>query len=88
MTPHDLRRRGTGEHQADLVEHLVEWTHDAPLLLVCLARPELLEERPFWGGGKPNVSSLLLKPLGPEESETLLETLPGGARLSDPLGHE
>jgi DNA-binding SARP family transcriptional activator/tetratricopeptide (TPR) repeat protein len=68
----------------DLVEHLAEWTHDAPLLVVCLARPELLEERPLWGGGKPNASSLLLEPLGPEESETMLETLPGGARLSNP----
>jgi len=68
----------------DLVEHLAEWTHDAPLLLVCLARPELLDERPLWGGGKPNVSSLLLEPLGSTESQTLLEALPGGARLSDP----
>jgi DNA-binding SARP family transcriptional activator/tetratricopeptide (TPR) repeat protein len=68
----------------DLVEHLAEWTHGAPLLLVCTARLELLDERPLWGGGKPNVSSLLLESLGPEESEILLEALPGSARLSEP----
>ena len=38
---------------------------------LCLARPELLEERPRWGGGKPNAASLLLEPLAPEESEAL-----------------
>jgi DNA-binding SARP family transcriptional activator/tetratricopeptide (TPR) repeat protein len=68
----------------DLVEHLAEWMRDAPLLLVCLARPELLEERPVWGGGKPNAASLMLEPLGPEESQTLIERLPAGAQLSDP----
>ena len=36
----------------DLVEHVAEWTRDAPVLLVCLARPELLDVRPGWGGGK------------------------------------
>ena len=34
----------------DLLDHLVDWTRDAPLLLLCLARPELLDERPAWGG--------------------------------------
>ena len=33
----------------DLIEHLVDWTRDAPLLLLCLARPELIDERPAWG---------------------------------------
>ena len=34
----------------DLIEHLADWTRDAQLLLLCLARPELLDERPAWGG--------------------------------------
>ena len=34
----------------DLIEHLADWTRDAPLLLLCLARPELLDERPAWAG--------------------------------------
>src|SRR4029453_15624757 len=38
----------------DLVEYLGEWTRDSPVLLICLARPELLERRPHWGGGKRN----------------------------------
>src|SRR5439155_18140013 len=42
----------------DLVEHLADWSHDAPMLLLCLARPELLDERPAWGGGKLNAASI------------------------------
>ena len=37
----------------DLIEYLAEWTRQAVFLL-CLARPELLEERGTWGGSKPN----------------------------------
>ena len=47
----------------DLVEYVLDWTFDAPVLLLGLARPELLDERPAWAGGKRNVSSLLLEPL-------------------------
>jgi hypothetical protein len=36
----------------DLVEHVADLSRDAPLLLLCMARPELLEPRPGWGGGK------------------------------------
>ncbi len=35
----------------DLVEHIAEWSRNAPILLVCLARPELLETRPGWAAG-------------------------------------
>ena len=38
----------------DFVDHLVDWARGVPLLVVCTARPELLERRPGWGGGKPN----------------------------------
>ena len=41
----------------DLIEHLADWVRDVPVLLVCLARPELLDERPAWGGGKLNATS-------------------------------
>ena len=34
----------------DLLEHLVDWARDAPLLLLCLARPELVDERPRGSG--------------------------------------
>ena len=41
----------------DLIEHVAEWSRDAPLLLLCLARPELLEARPAWGSGQASGSS-------------------------------
>ncbi|TML52995.1 MAG: hypothetical protein E6G15_09905, partial [Actinobacteria bacterium] len=44
----------------DFVDHLVDWAVDVPLLCVCTARPELLERRPAWGGGKPNASTISL----------------------------
>ena len=47
----------------DLIDHLADWTRDAPLLLICLARQELLETRPGWGGGKKYATTLTLEPL-------------------------
>jgi predicted ATPase/class 3 adenylate cyclase len=62
----------------DLVDHVVEWSRDAPLVVVCLARPELLDVRSGWGGGKPNATSLLLEPLKEEESAVLIADRLGG----------
>ena len=56
----------------DLVEYLDGWTADAPLLVVCLARPELLEQRPGWAGPK---KTLALQPLGAREAELLVGEL-------------
>ena len=53
----------------DLIEHLADWTRDAPMLLLCVARPELLERRPGWGGGKMNATTILLEPLAGDEAE-------------------
>ena len=47
----------------DFVDHLVDWATGVPLLVVCTARPELLERRPGWGGGKRNALTLSLAPL-------------------------
>lgn len=65
----------------DLVEHVADWSRDAPLLIVAVARPELLDRRPGWGGGKVNATSLLLEPLGREEAGALLQALLGRATL-------
>jgi class 3 adenylate cyclase/tetratricopeptide (TPR) repeat protein len=66
----------TGEPRfLDLVEHVAEWVRDVPLLLVCMARPELLDLRPTWGGGKRNATSIFLEPLSSEESRELLGNL-------------
>jgi tetratricopeptide (TPR) repeat protein len=58
----------------DLVEHLADWVR-APLLIVCLARPELLDFRPGWGGGRVRSTAIELEPLSEEESELLVEKL-------------
>jgi class 3 adenylate cyclase/tetratricopeptide (TPR) repeat protein len=62
----------------DLIEHLADWTRDAPLLLLCLARPELLDERPGWRG-----QAITLDPLSEDESDQLIEELLGGSKLAD-----
>ncbi len=65
----------------DLIEHLVDWTREAPLLVLCLARPELLDQRPAWAAGRVNVGSLTLEPLDEVESGQLIEGLLGRATL-------
>ena len=70
----------------DLVEHLADWTRDAPILLVCMARSELLESRPAWGGGKRWVTTIQLEPLTGDESEELVVSLLGRAELPPALG--
>jgi class 3 adenylate cyclase len=69
----------------DLVDHVLDWTRDVPLLILCMARPELLEARPGWGGGKSNSTSLALEPLAAVEIERLVDELTGGAALPPPV---
>ena len=57
----------------DLIEHIVEWTREAPMLIVCVARPDLLDERPGWYG-----ELIELEPLSIEEAETLVAMLAAG----------
>jgi tetratricopeptide (TPR) repeat protein len=59
----------------ELIEHLAERVKDAPLLILCLARPELLDVRPGWGGGRLRSTAIELEPLAPAESEELLDAL-------------
>jgi class 3 adenylate cyclase/tetratricopeptide (TPR) repeat protein len=69
----------------DLVEHVADMSRDAPIFLLCVARTELLDARPNWGGGKLNAASLLLEPLGPEECAELMGRLEGGSELDEEL---
>jgi class 3 adenylate cyclase/tetratricopeptide (TPR) repeat protein len=62
----------------DLVEHVADLSRDVPIFLLCVARTELLDLRPAWGGGKVNATSLLLEPLGAEDCSTLMEHLVEG----------
>ncbi len=67
----------------DLVEHVADWCRDAPILLVGLARPELLDVRPAWAGGKLNATSVLLEPLPDDQCDELIVNLLGSTELSD-----
>ena len=62
----------------DFIDHLVEWATDAPVLLVATARPELLERRPQWGGGKPDSTTLTLGPLPADDTAALVAALARG----------
>jgi class 3 adenylate cyclase/tetratricopeptide (TPR) repeat protein len=69
----------------DLVEHVADFSRDASMLLLCIARPELLDDRPGWSGGKMNATSILLEPLSEDAAETLIENLIAGAELAPAL---
>jgi class 3 adenylate cyclase/tetratricopeptide (TPR) repeat protein len=56
------------------IDHLLEWSRTAPIYVVTLARPELLEKHPDWGAGKRNFISLYLEPL----PEAVMRELLGG----------
>jgi class 3 adenylate cyclase/tetratricopeptide (TPR) repeat protein len=59
----------------DLIEHIGDLSRDAPILVLCLGRPELLDRRPGWGGGKLNATTVLLEPLNAVDTETLIDEL-------------
>jgi hypothetical protein len=65
----------------DLVDHLADWSREAPLFLLCVARPELLDARPGWGGGKLNATSILLEPLTEEQAAALADELLAGVAV-------
>lgn len=69
----------------DLIEHLADWVDDAPLLLVCVARHELVEHRPGWGGGKAHATTITLEPLKDSESRELTVNLLGQVELGGAL---
>ena len=65
----------------DVVNHIVDWLRDAPILMLCTARPEFLDTRSDWGGGKLNATTLLLQPLDAKASTELIGNLLGGSGL-------
>jgi class 3 adenylate cyclase len=69
----------------DFVDHLAEWATDVPLLLVGTARPELLDRRPGWGGGKRNAYTVSLGALSDVETAQLLHNLLDRAVLAADL---
>ena len=59
------------------LEFLARWG-EGPIVIVCLARHELLERRGSWAGGLPNATTIVLEPLGPEASVELMDGLLDG----------
>src|SRR3989440_7768606 len=72
----------------ELIEHLATWVREAPLLLVCLARPELLDLRPDWGGGRVRATAIELEALRRDESEQLVEALLEDGELTEEARQE
>ena len=66
-------------------DRLEDWVTDVPLLVVATARPELLERRPNWGGGKLNATTLALAPLTNEEFLRLVRQLPRQPSLKEEI---
>ena len=62
----------------DFVEYLLGFAGAAPILLLCLGRPELLELRPSWAAPRPESALLVLEPLGPDAARALLDTRDAG----------
>jgi len=71
----------------DTLDHLAEWAN-APLLLLCLARPELQDTRPNWGAGRANATALTLGPLVDAEAGRLVDLLAPAGTLPEVLRGE
>ena len=66
----------------EFLEYLARWA-EGPILVLCLARHELLERRSAWGGGIPNAASIVLEPLDATESAQLVDGLLAGGLPSE-----
>ncbi|MFD0660947.1 AAA family ATPase [Thermocatellispora tengchongensis] len=72
----------------DLIEDLASWLMDVPVLLICVARPELLDARRTWGGGIPCSFALELAPLARAPMERLVaELFVRRASAAEVVGH-
>jgi class 3 adenylate cyclase/tetratricopeptide (TPR) repeat protein len=67
----------------ELIDHLAQWVRERALLILCLARPELLDVRPGWGGGRVRSTAIELEPLARSESEELAMALLAEQDVSD-----
>ena len=65
----------------DLLEYVLEWSRDAPILLICPSRPELLDERTGWGSARVNGMTIVLESLPADATARLIAALPGGSAL-------
>lgn len=66
----------------DFVDHVAEWG-EGPIVVLTLARPELLETRPAWGGGKRSYTAVYLDPLNRCDTEAMVADLLGAPVAAD-----
>ncbi|MFI5254405.1 MAG: AAA family ATPase [Candidatus Limnocylindrales bacterium] len=76
MVFEDLHHADSG--LLDFIDHLLEWSRSAPILIITLARPELLERRPDFGAAKRSFTSIYLEPLPTPAMRDLLAGLVPG----------
>ncbi|MEO5704498.1 MAG: hypothetical protein ABIZ52_07245, partial [Candidatus Limnocylindrales bacterium] len=69
----------------EFIDHLLDWSRGVPLLIVTLARPELLEKRPDWASSRRNFASIALDPLPEPTMRELLQGLAPGLP-KEPVG--
>jgi class 3 adenylate cyclase/tetratricopeptide (TPR) repeat protein len=69
----------------ELIEYVADLSRGAPILLLCMARPELLDRRPTWAGGKLNATTVSLEPLSEAETDELIAGLLQGSSLEKGL---
>jgi len=62
----------------DFIEHLLTWAKAHPILVIALARPELMERRAGWGSAVRNATTVTLEPLPPDAMRELLHGLVPG----------
>jgi len=72
----------------DLIEYVATWSGEAPVFILCLARPELLDDRPGWAAGRYQASRIVLEPLNRTESAALIGALLTVEGLPDRLRNE
>jgi class 3 adenylate cyclase/tetratricopeptide (TPR) repeat protein len=66
----------------DLIEYLTSWSRKAPILIICLARPDLLDTRTTWATPAAESTVVVLEPLSTDHAEALLEWLQGESQLA------
>ncbi len=67
----------------DFIEHMLGWARDKPILIITMARPELLERRPNFGVGQRALVALFLEPLADDDIAALLNGLVPGLGEKD-----
>jgi class 3 adenylate cyclase/tetratricopeptide (TPR) repeat protein len=73
----------SSESLLDLVDFVMQGRGDSPILMLALSRPELLDRRPGWGGGRRNFSNLFLEPLAADDMRQLVrDLLEGGTDMT------